>query len=418
MPQRILRLIELRLIIGFSLLLSFLIIQLSIVYLFPHFFFFSFLGLLFALSLVYLIIYKINVRNEIQALIQLLGDWVLVSFLVLNTGGYSSSLYFLFIFIIVEAFIFLGEKGGLYSTISPIITYLIFSFTTFYLKYPFVEFKYSAFLTNLITYAMGFPLLGYLLSVSKGKIKSLTERFYTRENLISFFRKLDELLSEETGDCFLLIEGGKIVAQGKNCGKFPVGDLITKKGEFKIKGKIFNVTRIDMGPMELIILGDYSRIEEITRRDGIKDAVSILSHELRNPLASLIGAVQIFPIADDKKKEHIVELIRENAERIKNILEQWERLRAEKLNTAQISAIIKELLFVEDARWNEYREGEKIVIERQPSFKEEEIKMVVSPELKTLNTGKGLLALELSRAISISGLRIYSSEGKLIIERR
>jgi len=58
------------------------------------------------------------------------------------------------------------------------------------------------------------------------------------------------------------------------------------------------------------------------------------------------------------------------------------------------------------------------VIERQPSFKEEEIKMVVSPELKTLNTGKGLLALELSRAISISGLRIYSSEGKLIIERR
>lgn len=420
MPRKILRLIEFRLIVGFSLLLSFLIIQLAILYLFPYLFFFSFLALLFALSIVYLILYRLNIREKVQLGVQILGDWVLISFLILNTGGYKSSLYFVFVFLVVEAFLFFNRRGIMWVSLFPLLTYLMFSFTSFYFKYPNVDFDYQVFTTNLLSYGIGFPLLGYIMASSRDRIKALTMKIYYRESLLSLFRKIDDLFAGTIGSCFLLIDSGRIVIKGQNCRRFPVDELYDKAGEISISGRIYNVMRAKMDDMEMVVIADITQRELRTKREGMREAASILSHELKNPLASILGAVQVFNMMEKGEgRERILQIIKENAERIKSILSEWDRIELREGKKERLVEVVKSILEVEDGHWkiNEEKDG-KIIIRREPPLSAEEIDIIMSPNLKNIETGKGLLMLEFTRLLSSFNAKMEVSSEEIRITVR
>lgn len=420
MPPKILRLIEFRLIVGFSLLLSFLIIQLAILYLFPYLFFFSFLALLFALSILYLVLYRLNIREEIQLGIQIFGDWVLISFLILNTGGYRSSLYFVFVFLVVEAFLFLRRREIIWVSLFPLLTYLLFSFSSFYFKYPEVNFDYQIFTTSFLSYGIGFPLFGYILASSRDRIKALTMKLYYRESLVSLFRKIDDLFAKTIGSCFLLVDSERIVVQGKNCRDFPVGKLYNKEGEVSLGERIYNVMRAKMDDMEMVVIADITQRELKTKREGMREAASILSHELKNPLASILGAVQIFNMTGSEERTRILQIIKENAERIKSILSEWDRLELKKGNRLRLVEVLKEILDLEGSRWEISREEKgRILLKRDPPLTRDEIERILRPNLRNIETGKGLLMLEFTRLLSLfnAGLEVSSEGITIFIEK-
>ncbi len=408
MPRRVLRLIELRLILGFSLLLSLFLIQLTILPLFPISFFYYFLALLFLLSVVYLILYKFGIEEKTQVIIQIFGDWGILTYLVIRTGGYESSLYFLFLFLILESFFFLEKEGVIFSAFSPFFSYLLLSFSSFYFKYPNPKFNYQFFTTNLLLYGVGFPLIGYFMISSKERLRSLTRRMSSKESMISFFKKIDKLLSSKTGNCFLLIEGDKILGKSENCSKFPIDNLIDEEGEMRIRDRVYNVTKTALNGEYMIVISDITHQDMKIRREGMGEAASILSHEIKNPLSSILGAIQMYEISHGEKKDKIIEIVRESAERIKSMLRQWDKINlAGGINVSSVIEYLKEILGEEGAEFKEEKRSGEIILMRNPPLEEREISMLLNPKLHTLETGKGLMILEFMRIISLLNAKLF-----------
>ncbi len=399
MSRKILKLIEIRIFAGFFLLLSIIIIQLAFLNLFPAKFFFSFLGLLFTLSVLYLFMLRIGIREGLLINIQLVGDWFLISYLILNTGGYESLLYFLFVFLILEAFYFFkNKKTLLVVSLTPLLSYLIFAFTSFYFKVPNTEFSYSKFTTGLIIYFLGFPALAYLLVISREELSKLTRGLILKEEEKNFALKLDEIM-EKAHQCVVLIQEGRLEVVGRACRGFPVEELVDKRGTVRSRGRIYRVSRLPLSYGELLIIDDYTQRWFTFRREGVRETISIISHELRNPLASILGALQLMPSLDEGKKKEFMNKIRERAEKINEIILRWGSLGSNPSPGKALSKL-KELLSVEGAKFDvDFREGE-FILRRTPPLTEKEITTILQPNLKELPTGKGFAALELAYIIA------------------
>ncbi len=409
MPRKILKLIELRIFIGFFLLLSLIIIHLAFLNLFPVRFFFSFLGLLFTLSVLYLFLLRIGVREDRLIVAQLIGDWFLISYLILNTGGYESLLYFLFVFLLLEAFYFLSDRKRLFiASLTPLLSYLLFSFTTFYFKIPNINFNYKEFTTGLLVYSLGFPALAYILIISRDELNKLTKKIMLREEEKVFASKLDEILSH-THECVVLMQDGKVVLKGRGCEEMPLQELIGKEGTVRSSGRVYTVKRFPLSYGQIFVISDNTQRWFMLRREGVRETISIIAHELRNPLASILGLLQLLPSLEEERKNELMWKIRERAEKINEILLRWTSLGANPSPTRAL-AILKEILYLDGARFEEeVKEGE-IILRREPPLREEEISMILSPNLKKLPTGKGFSALELAYVIaSINGILTATS---------
>ncbi len=404
MSRKILKLIELRIFIGFFLLLSLIIIQLAFLNLFPVRFFFSFLGLLFTLSVLYLFLLRIGVREDHLLIGQLVGDWFLISYLILNTGGYESLLYFLFVFLLLEAFYFLSDRKRLFiASLTPLLSYLLFSFTTFYFKVPNVEFKYKEFTTGLLVYSLGFPALAYILVLSRQDINRLARKLMLREEEKNFASKLDDILSY-THDCVVLLQDGRIVLKGKRCGDVPLEELVKKEGSVRCCGRLYTIKRIPLSYGEIFVISDNTQRWFMLRREGVRETISIIAHELRNPLASILGVLQLLPELDLDKRREFMDKIKERAEKINEILLRWTSLGANP-TPARALEKLKEILYVEGGEFEEEIKDGEIILRRKPPLNEAEISMILNPNLKELPTGKGFSSLELAYIIaSIDGI--------------
>ncbi len=399
MPRKILKLIEIRLFTGFFLLLSIIIIQLAFLNLFPVKFFFSFLGLLFTLSVLYLFLLRMGISEGFLINIQIAGDWFLITYLILNTGGYESPLYFLFVFLLLEAFYFFKDrKTLLIISLTPLLSYLIFAFTSFYFKVPNIDFDYSDFTTGLLIYALGFPALAYMLVVSREELRKLTTKIIAKEEEKNLALKLDEVM-EKANQCVVLLQEGEPVVVGRACEGFPMEDLRDKEGVVKSHGRIYRVSRLPLSYGELLIIDDYTQRWFNLRREGVRETISIISHELRNPLATILGVLQLLPSLHEEKKREFIEKIKERAEKINEILIRWSSLGSDPSPQRALDRL-KELLSVEGAKFEIKIADGEIVLRRDPPLTEKEINAILQPNLRELTTGKGFAALELAYIIA------------------
>ncbi len=105
-------LITARLIIVTTLSVAAVVIQLSTVSFLPLEWFYILILASYALTLLYMALYRWNTRVRFQAFLQMIFDLLLISALVYVSGGLSGNMYFLFIFAISEASLVLGSRAA------------------------------------------------------------------------------------------------------------------------------------------------------------------------------------------------------------------------------------------------------------------------------------------------------------------
>ena len=101
-----------RLIIVTTLSVAAVIIQLSTVSFLPLESFYVLILATYALSFLYLALYRWNRNYRVQAFFQMIFDLILISILVYVSGGLSGNMYFLYVFAISEASLILGSRAA------------------------------------------------------------------------------------------------------------------------------------------------------------------------------------------------------------------------------------------------------------------------------------------------------------------
>lgn len=110
--RSILSLVFSRLIVVTTLLVAAVVIQLSTVSFLPLGPFYMLILGAYALSVVYLLLYRWNTHYRLQAYLQIIFDLLLISALVYISGGLSGNLYSLYMFAIVASSLMLGRRAA------------------------------------------------------------------------------------------------------------------------------------------------------------------------------------------------------------------------------------------------------------------------------------------------------------------
>lgn len=298
------------------------------------------------LTILYAILFRWVKDAGLFAYIQIFGDIILVTATVYTTGGLESLLSFLYFLSIISASILLNRKGGFYAASASSIAYGLLVNLDFYKVLPT---KYKAILIGGISYERG----DILATVALNIIGFFTVAFltgYLAERTVKVERELEEkkidfkkletmnnYIIENINSGILTIDANaRITSFNKAAEKitgWTLGEMYNKtidtifhdlletgnypippdEGDssyfridtpFKTKDGRELFLGLAVSPMKdggyIAIFQDLTRLknmeEQLRRVDrlhALGELAANLSHEVRNPLASISGSVQV-----------------------------------------------------------------------------------------------------------------------------
>jgi len=304
-------------------------------------------------TLIYAILFKI-VNLKTSAYIQIFGDIILVTTLVSVTEGIESPFIFLYLFSIISASVILYRPGALASASGASICYGVIADLQFYNSLPFIPettLPLKTFFYVLTLHLVAFFSVAYLSS-----------------SAVETLRRMKEELKEKADDLVELQTFNANVAQCMSTGLLTTDELgritsfnhaseeITGYKWEEVRGRIY----LDILPVKKLedilnnresILPIYRFESEVSRKDGsiitlglnvshLKDDSGLskgiigifqdltkikemelevkkrermamigelaagMAHEIRNPLASLSGSMQILKQELNLKEDH------------------------------------------------------------------------------------------------------------------
>ncbi|MEK6657738.1 MAG: ATP-binding protein [Nitrospirota bacterium] len=277
----------------------------------------------YLITIIYALLINRVSNLELFAYIQLIGDLIIETVLVYITGGIESSFSFTYIITIIYASIILYRRGGyviagissiLYGGLIDVQYYGLFEATQFSILSP-AETFYKVFLHVLFFFVVAF--------LSGGLAESL--------------RQTGEILKEKDTDLVELQTFYKNVAQSMSSGLLTTdlkghitsfnraAEDITGNFFEDVKGKIwheiFNLEEIKSVFSKLEMLRIPFRFEgNYVRKDGAKLALGITISSLKNESGETTGAIGIFQdltkikeMEDDIKKKEKLAMVGELA---------------------------------------------------------------------------------------------------------
>jgi len=354
-----------------------------------------------------------RVRNlQFFAYTQLTIDIALATLIVYITGGTESYLHALYPLSVIGASIILGKRGGFYAASVSSIAYGVLIDVDFYrmlpLKYKLISAPYPpawedvlmTVSTNILAFFTVAYLTGYLAertaraereleekgidyerleALNRQIIENITSGIMTldgRMRITSFNREaesvtgytLREVYYREVGEIF----PGML---GRGPGQAALGSRLERKFRKKTGEELylgFTVSQGQGGDVErIIIFQDLTRLremEEALRRDERMKALGELSvgiaHEIRNPLASISGSIQLLKddlaVSGDDKR--LMEIILRETDRLNRLITDYllfAKPAKELRELVDISSIISETIEV----FRNCPEASKITIE-------------------------------------------------------
>jgi two-component system, NtrC family, sensor histidine kinase PilS len=352
------------------LILTFLLgIQLAVAHLaptrLPVRLFISTILLWFALSIFYALLLSFWQEHRLQASLQVLTDLVLVSLVVHETGGWDSSLNFLYPLIIIVASILLPKVWAyliaalafiLYGTVLELNYYgLVKSYCT---THPGFKALQAIILVNLFAYLA----LAYLAGLLNAKLRqarvqlknasgALENLQILHENIIqsissglittgldghitlvnSAAQKLlecapDKLLGEPVNKLFLDPLPNAESQQAHAEVRFEAANTIRKT--LRVRVATLNVPdqRLLGYVYALDDLTDIRRLEREVRMQDRLAAVgrlaAAIAHEIRNPLTSIAGSVSMLSNIPEMSAEHrqLLDIVTRESQRLNGII--------------------------------------------------------------------------------------------------
>ncbi len=311
---------------------------------------------------------------------------VSISFL---SGGINSPYLYVIIITIVYSGILLQEKGAIFSTfiaLSLIILEIIFiknsilplissNLVDLYIADNFYIFS------KIFMFLLFFILSGIIasrvsknvLEMNKTAIESKRTYREVRQHFFSIFSSLDMGLVLVKGDSFSYLNENsaklgqdlKIIIQKM----LKEIEFYRKWQEIFIKNRYYSFTIIPyFENQKFIIFSDITEAklkeEEQQKQQkmiAIGQLTASIAHEIKNPLASLIGASEMIFLEEMEKeeKEELITIIKREGTRVKKLLDDLfnytEEPKRITLNTIEITSILKDVLKLFNAYYKEIK---------------------------------------------------------------
>lgn len=306
-------------------------------------------GITYLLSLAYALLHRWMKDSSLFVPIQLAGDLTVVTGLVYATGGPESPFSFLYLILIITASILLFRRGGLLIASSAWLLYGVLVEAIYFRILPLyprgdlegVDLSERRVLYLLFSHLFSFLTVAYLTSHVSEKLRSAGERLVAKENDLAELRAFTEDIidSMNSGLTTTGLDGritfsnraacqitghpmadwvGKDIAGVLQAGERFLEEVRTqleKTNRFRFEkeftarngasmflGFTASVLRNKEGvPLGFIyIFQDLTEIRVLEEEVGLKKRMAALgemaagmAHELRNPLASISGSVQV-----------------------------------------------------------------------------------------------------------------------------
>lgn len=361
-----------------------------------------------ALTILYAILFRWIKNAGLFAYLQIFGDIILITATVYVTGGLESLLSFLYFLSIISASILLNRKGGFYAASASSIAYGLLVNLDFYKILPAgykalgtdfksvssggIGYERGDILATLILNIIGFFTVAFLAGY-------LAERTVTAEKELEEkkidFKKLEALnqyIVENINSGILTIDidaritsfnraAEKITAY--NIGEvyhhhintiFP--DLIKTQGypiapdeedasyvridrPFKRKDGRELFLGLSISPMKeashIVIFQDLTKLKNmegqlrrVDRLRALGELAAGMSHEIRNPLASISGSVQVLKdnLTLNGDNEHLMEIVIRETDRLNALVTDFLLFAkpAAKMARIDLNALVQETL--------------------------------------------------------------------------
>jgi two-component system, NtrC family, sensor histidine kinase PilS len=352
------------------LILTFLLaIQLAVAYLtpapLPVRLFVGTILLWFALSLFYAMLLSFWQEHRLQASLQVLTDLVLVSFVVHETGGWDSSLNFLYPLVIIVASILLPRVWAhlvaalafiLYGTVLELNYYgVVRSYCT---THPGLKTLQAIIFVNLFAYLAVAYLAGLLATKLRQARVELKDASGALENLQILHENIIQSISSGLittgldGHITLVNSAAQKLLEctpGQLLGKpvnkvfldaLPHAESQQSHAEVRfdtanafrktVRVRVATLNVPDRGPLGYVYaMDDLTEIRRLEREVRMQDRLAAvgrlaaaIAHEIRNPLTSIAGSVSMLSGIPEMTQEHrqLLDIVTRESQRLNGII--------------------------------------------------------------------------------------------------
>ena len=318
----------------------------------------------YALSVFYVLLLSFWEEQRVQALLQVVTDLALVSLVVHLTGGWDSSLNFLYPLVIIVACILLPRVWAyltaalafiLYGTVLDLNYYgIVPSFTT---THPELKALEAIIFVNLFAYLAVAYLAGLLASKLRQVDVQLKDASGALESLQALHENIIQSMSgglittgldgritlANTAARRLLGCGDELLGQSVN-GLFldPLPNVSSERAHGEVRfqpangfRKTFRVIVSTLvisgreGPGYIYTFDDLTEIRRLEREVRMQDRLAAvgrlaaaIAHEIRNPLTSIAGSVSMLSSAPEMTEEQrqLLQIVTRESERLNKII--------------------------------------------------------------------------------------------------
>jgi two-component system sensor histidine kinase PilS (NtrC family) len=364
----------------------------------------------FTLSLFYILLLPLWHEHRIQASLQVVTDLFLVTLVIHETGGWDSSLNFLYPLVIIVASVLLPRIWAhliaalafiLYGTVLELNYYAVIpSYST---THPGLKALQAIIFVNLFAFLAVAYLAGLLtnklrqvrvqLNDTSGALESLQ---VLHENIIHSISSgiittgLEGRITVVNAAAQRLLERRPAELLGSPVGQWFLDPLPTVESQhthgevrFEIPGKFRKTLRVRVGALTVpergdqgfvYVFDDLTEIRRLEREVRMQDRLAAvgrlaaaIAHEIRNPLTSIAGSVSMLSEVPEMTEEHrhLLDIVTRESQRLNAIITDflaYSRTKQYHFGKADLVSLLEDTLTLMNHRMTAEKTG--ITIER------------------------------------------------------
>jgi two-component system sensor histidine kinase PilS (NtrC family) len=388
---------SLRLVIVFTMMFSAFLIQLTFDVSLPLGLIYYLVAFACALSIVALLTID-RVPAEVNAGLQILGDVLVVTGLVWVSGGPDSSLTFVYLAVVAAGAILLGRRGGLAAAGLASVCYAVLvDLMSFGVVSPVAgtrSWERASLVGNVALNTAAFVATAFLVSKASENLREARADLERRKAEITRLQTLySSVLSSMSSGVLTTDPGGMITfANRAACDLLRLSpvDLVgqpvlsfglvdagaweklraaeseivrfeglrKQDGESAYFGISGSALRDGQGDVtgRILIFQNVTRIKELEGEVRLKEKLAAvgelaagIAHEIRNPLASISGSVQVLKetVPPDSEERRLMGIVVAESQRLASILEdflRYVRPRARSVEVVDAPAALRDVL--------------------------------------------------------------------------
>ena len=369
--------------------------------------------LIYFLTFIYIVALKYTKKLFKFAYLQLLIDTIFITAIIYTTGGIESIFSFLYLLNIISGGIILYRYGGMIIASFSSILYGAFLDLSYYglinpigYRFPYAqEYQSSAIFYMILVNAAAFYLVAFLSGFLSEQIqKSRAELKAKQKDIVDLEMLKENIIQNISSGLVALDEHSKIIVFNKGAERIfnidsrdairkDISDIIPhimpylkvhsphKFSQLSYKGKedqqidlLLNISPLKeydgSNKGKILVFQDTTRIREMEQEVKRMEDMAMLgelaagiAHEIRNPLASISGSMQVLNDSLSKEEAHInrrlIEIVLREVSRLDHLVNdflQFARPQRIEIEEFELNQLIMDTLYLfqNSQSWSEH----------------------------------------------------------------